>query len=119
MGSDALDVLLSFGTFAALWLFVAVDRPRLLDRLPSREPRVDATGVWALRALVFGPAVLPFYLLRTRRLRGAGVGLGVLGVLVAVLDRDPIAAAGVTSGVGVLVAIAAIVERRRWGVSAP
>ncbi len=114
MGQDGLDVLLSFGTFAALWIFVAFDRPRILDRIPSLEPRVDTTGVWALRALVFGPVVLPFYLLRTRWWKGAAVGLGALFAVITALDEDPVAAAGVTAGVGVLVAISAVIEWRRW-----
>jgi hypothetical protein len=81
--NDVLGVVLSLALFAAQWIYFALDRPRVLERRPERAGRVDATGIWALRSLVFGPLALPFYLGRTRGWRGAVVGVLVGAGLIA------------------------------------
>jgi hypothetical protein len=80
---EAIQLVLSFAIFAAEWVFFAYDRPRALAKHPEREPRVDAVGIWALRALVFGPLALPFYGGRTRGWPGALAGAAVAAALFA------------------------------------
>ena len=86
MGQDVSDILLSLGTFAAQWIFFAVDRPRILARRPERADGVDVVGIWALRALVFGPFVLPFYLGRTRGWVAAMVGVAIVAIVLLALS---------------------------------